>query len=125
MRESAEMYLETILVLSKKGPVRSIDIANHTGYTRPTISQQMKRLREKGLITMDEDNLIAFTKKGQALAERVYERHQVLTALLLRLGVDEETAVADACRVEHYISQTTFDLLKDLHHRLETSEKPQ
>jgi len=85
----------------------------------------MKRLREKGLILMDEDNLITFTKKGQALAERVYERHQVLTALLLRLGVDEETAVADACRVEHYISQTTFDLLKDLHHRLEAVEKTQ
>lgn len=113
IRESGEMYLETILRLEKKGQVRSIDIVNATGYSKPTISEQMKKFRENGFIHMDERNFITLTDKGREIAEKIYERHLVLTDLFIDLGVDPETAEEDACRIEHYISDTTFDKLTE------------
>ncbi|HHT15429.1 MAG TPA: metal-dependent transcriptional regulator [Clostridiales bacterium] len=113
IRESGEMYLETILRLEKKGQVRSIDIVNATGYSKPTISEQMKKFRENGFIHMDERNFITLTDKGREIAEKIYERHLVLTDLFIDLGVDPETAEEDACRIEHYISDATFDKLTE------------
>jgi len=110
--ESVEMYLETILILSKKGNVRSVDIARHMGFSKPTISEQMKRLRAQDLVIFDDNNHVHLTEKGKKVAERVYERHKLLTKLFMSVGVDEETATEDACRVEHYISKETFDKLK-------------
>lgn len=112
IRESAEMYLETILNLERKGAVRSVDIANATGFSKPTISEQMKKFRENGFIEMDEHNLITLTPAGRAIAERIWERHLLLTDLFTSIGVDPVTAEEDACRIEHYISDTTFDILK-------------
>lgn len=109
--ESVEMYLETILILSKKGKVRSVDIARHMGFSKPTISEQMKRLRGESLVEVDENNHVHLTDKGKKIAERVYERHQLLTKLFMSVGVDEATATEDACRVEHYISEETFSKL--------------
>lgn len=108
IRESAEMYLETILILQKRGPVRSIDIVNFTGYSKPTISEQMKKFREHGYIQMDEKNYITLTETGREIAERVYARHQLLTDMLISIGVNKDTAEEDACRMEHYISEETF-----------------
>ena len=112
IKESAEMYLETILILSQYGPVRSIDIANKTGFSRPTISEQMKKFRQNGLIEMDQSNLITLTAKGRQIAESTYEKHKVLTDMLMRMGVDESTAAIDACRMEHYIYEITFEKIK-------------
>lgn len=123
IQESAEMYLETILLLSKKGPVRSIDIVNETGFSKPTISEQMKKFREHDYIVMDEQNYITLTPKGREIAENTYEKHQLLTKLLLLLGVDAETAADDACRIEHYISETTFDRLKEHYEKLSSTAK--
>ena len=112
-RESEEMYLETILRLSKRNPeVHSIDVANEMGFSKPSVSVAMKHMREDGLITMDEFNHIHLTEKGQNLAESVFERHSVLTALFERLGVSPETAEEDACRIEHFISDETFSAIK-------------
>ncbi len=113
IRESGEMYLETILRLEKKGQVRSVDVANAIGYSKPTISEQMKKFRENGFIHMDERNFITLTDKGREIAEKIYERHLVLTDLLMDLGVDAETAEEDACRIEHYISNITFEKLTE------------
>lgn len=112
--ESAENYLETILILkTRNGSVRSIDIAHELDFSKPSVSVAMKRLREKEYITVEDGGLIEFTEKGRKLAERIYERHVLLTKALVSLGVDPETAAEDACRVEHYISQETFDKIKD------------
>ena len=112
--ESAENYLETILKLKKKnGSVRSIDIAHELDFSKPSVSVAMKRLREKELITVDDGGLIELTEEGRALAENIYERHVILTKALMSLGVTEDTASEDACRIEHYISQETFDRIKD------------
>ena len=115
--ESTEMYLETILLLSKRKPeVHSIDIASEMGFSKPSVSVAMKHMREDGLITMDDSNHIHLTEDGRRIAESVYERHSVLTELFERLGVSHETAEEDACRIEHFISQETFDAIK-LHAR--------
>ena len=112
--ESAENYLETILILKEKnGSVRSIDIAHELDFSKPSVSVAMKRLKEKELITVDDGGLIELTKEGRALAENIYERHVILTKALMSLGVTEDTASEDACRIEHYISQETFDRIKD------------
>jgi Mn-dependent DtxR family transcriptional regulator len=112
--ESAENYLETILILKEKnGSVRSIDIAHELDFSKPSVSVAMKRLREKELITVDDGGLIELTEEGRALAENIYERHVILTKALMSLGVTEDTASEDACRIEHYISQETFDRIKD------------
>mgnify|MGYP002410713022 CR=1 FL=1 len=113
IQESAEMYLETILVLSQRNPsVRSIDIASELDYTKPSVSVAMKNLRENGYINMDADGYITLTVKGKEIAETMYERHTFLSDWLIRLGVDQTTAVEDACRMEHVISADSFDAIK-------------
>lgn len=113
IHQSAEDYLEVIHVLRQRlGMVRSIDIVNELHYKKPSVSVAMKKLRENGYILTDADGYITLTEKGQEVADRIYERHQVLTSLLTTLGVDEETAAADACKIEHNLSQQTFDCLK-------------
>lgn len=120
--ESAEDYLESILMLKEKnGYVRSIDVATELGVTRPSVSYAMKRLRENGYILFDESDRISLTDKGLEIAEKIYTRHKVLTKILLDIGVDEETAREDACKIEHDISQKSFDaLLKHLYKQSET-----
>ncbi len=113
IHESAENYLETILVLSRRKQfVRSIDIVNELNFSKPSVSVAMKHLRENGHIVMDEDGYITLTEAGNEIANSIYERHQVISALLVKLGVDEETAKEEACRIEHDISQDTFEKLK-------------
>lgn len=112
-QESSEDYLETILILKNRlGLVRSIDIVNDMEFSKPSVSVAMKNLREKGLITMDADGYITLTAAGAEIAGRVYERHTVLTQALIALGVSEATARQDACRVEHDISDETFERIK-------------
>ena len=111
--ESMEDYLETILLLhNKNNKVRSIDIVNELGYTKASVSVAMKGLREKSLITMDEVGYISLTKEGMAIAEKILERHTLLSNWLIKLGVSEAVAKEDACRIEHDISEETFNVLK-------------
>lgn len=111
--ESLEDYLETILMLQKsKGQVRSIDIANEMNFTKPSVSVAMKNLREKEYITMASDGYITLTESGKERAESVLERHTLLADLLIRIGVSEETAKEDACRVEHDLSKESFEAIK-------------
>ncbi|MCQ2522469.1 MAG: metal-dependent transcriptional regulator [Lachnospiraceae bacterium] len=111
--ESMEDYLETILLLQKKnGNVRSIDIANELGFTKASVSVAMKSLREKDYISVAETGYITLTQTGQKRAENVYERHTILSDCLIRLGVSKEIAMEDACRIEHDISEETFQALK-------------
>lgn len=113
LQESGEMYLETIYVLSEKSPqVRAIDVGEYMGYSKPSVSRALGLLREEGLIKKDENGFIKLTEAGNILAKRIYERHTVLSRLLMNIGVDEKTATDDACRIEHYISDTTFDAIK-------------
>ena len=106
VHEAAEMYLETILVLKNRlGLVRSIDVANEMGYSKPTISIAMKKFRQEGLVTVDESGFINLTEAGRDIAERIYERHQVLTHILVSLGVSQDHAEEDACKIEHDISR--------------------
>lgn len=116
IQESAENYLETIYMIHKrKGMVRSIDIVNELEFTKPSVSIAMKNLRENGYIRMEHDTgFITLTDKGAEIAERMYERHTVLSDLLVRLGVDEKVAAEDACRIEHVISAESFEALKNL-----------
>lgn len=111
--ESGEMYLETIHVLSlTSGNVRAIDIGEYMGFSKPSVSRAVGILIKDGYITRDEDGSIKLTKSGEKIAKRIYERHTVLTKLLIGIGVDEKTAAEDACRVEHYISEKTFNAIK-------------
>ncbi len=113
VHESGEMYLEAILVLSqRKGTVRSIDVSEYLGYSKPSVSRAMGILRSGEYIVMDKDGSITMTDKGRQIAETIYERHTLLTKLLTFLGVNEETAVADACRLEHVISDESFQAVK-------------
>ena len=112
--ESAEDYLEAILSLRERnGMVRSIDIANELHFSKPSVSVAMKKLRESGYIEMDEDGLITLLPPGQEVAQRIYERHRLLTEFFVRLGVGEEVAAADACKVEHDLSEETFQRIKE------------
>ena len=112
--ESGEMYLETILILSQEmNEVRSIDIADRMGYSKPSISRAMGILKEKGYIGIGPSGHITLTPDGKTLAENIYERHRTLAKALMFLGVDEKTASEDACRIEHYISDRTFEAIKD------------
>lgn len=115
MQESGENYLETILVLKQeKGYVRSIDIAVKLDFSKPSVSRAMSLLRENGYITMDpKEGWIELTQSGSEIAERIYERHQVISKWLMDLGVAEQTATTDACRIEHVISPETFDKIKE------------
>ena len=113
IQESAENYLETILMLGKeKGNVRSIDIATALSFSKPSVSVAMKNLRENGYILMDKDGYIALTEKGHEIAETIYERHTLLSSFLMYLGVSRGTATQDACRIEHVISPESFEALK-------------
>ena len=112
IQESGEMYLETILILSKeKNTVRAIDIVEHMGFSKPSVSRALAKLRGEKLIVTDRDGFIALTENGRQIAERIYTKHTMLTSFFIRLGVDEETATADACKIEHVISDKTFDAL--------------
>ena len=114
IKESAENYLESILIIkSKKGTVRSIDIANELNFTKPSVSVAMKHFREEGFITVSADGSITLTDKGLEIAERIYERHQVIAKALMVLGVDEATAYVDSCKIEHDISDITFSKIKE------------
>ena len=114
IKESAENYLETILVLQReKGYARSIDIANELQFSKPSVSVAMKHFREDGYIAVDKDGGITLTEKGMKIAERVYERHQIIAKVLMHLGVDEQTAFEDSCKIEHDISDITFEKLKE------------
>lgn len=111
--ESAENYLETILILSKKLPVvRSVDIANELGFTKPSVSIAMKHLREKRHITVTDAGFIYLTETGREIAEMIYERHELLSAWLEQLGVPKQTACEDACKIEHVISRESFQAIK-------------
>ena len=110
--ESAENYLETILMLSEKGKVRAIDICNELGFSKPTVSIAMKHFRENGYAETDECGYITLTEKGRQIAERTYERHRVIGEILFSLGVTKETAYSDACKIEHDISEESFECLK-------------
>lgn len=111
--ESAEDYLESILMLRiSKGYVRSIDVATDRGFSKPSVSRAMKNLRTDGYIEMDEKGYISLTEKGEAVAQSVYERHKLFSSMLIKLGVDEETALKDACRMEHALSPESFSKIK-------------
>ena len=113
VHESGEMYLEAILVLTRKsGFVRSIDVSEYLGYSKPSVSRAMGILRTGGYIVMESDGSITLTPSGQEIAEKIYERHTLLTRLLLHIGVSEEVAAADACKLEHAISDESFQALK-------------
>ena len=112
IRESAEDYLETILILYEtRGEVRSVDIAAGMGVSKPSVSIAMKKLRESGLIEMDKDNLITLTSEGMSIAQKVFNRHRVITRFLVQIGVNEEDAKIDACKIEHDISPATFEAI--------------
>ena len=113
IQESAENYLETILILKQRnGAVRSIDIANELDFSKPSVSVAMKNLREKEHIVVSKEGFIALTESGRNIAEMIYERHELLSEWLTRLGVDPETAAEDACRIEHVISAESFEAIK-------------
>ena len=113
IHESGEMYLEAILVLSQKnGFVRSIDVSEYLGYSKPSVSRAMGILKNGNYIAVDKDGSLTLTETGKAIAEKIFERHTVLSTLLIRLGVSEETATADACKLEHAISDESFEAIK-------------
>ncbi len=113
IRESAEDYLETMLMLKEEyGYIRSVDIADKLGVKKPSVSVATKRLRENGYITMDKESLITLTESGMKIASSIYERHRLLTKLLINLGVDAETARKDACKIEHDLSAATFEAIR-------------
>lgn len=113
IRKSSRNYLEAMLMMQEKhGYIRSIDVAEQLGVTKPSVSYATKRLREAGYITMDKDSHITLTETGMEIAQRIYERHQLLTEYFMRIGVDEDTARADACKVEHDISEATFEAIR-------------
>lgn len=114
IHESSENYLETILILKKNiGAVRSIDIANELSYSKPSVSVAMKNLRNEGLIVVDEKGIINLTDSGYKIASKIYERHVVISNFLMDLGVDDKTAHDDACKIEHIISEKSFQKMKD------------
>ena len=113
LQESGEMYLETILVLGQRtGFVRAIDICEEMGYSKPSISRAVGILRQDGYILVGKDGGITLTDAGQAVAEKIYERHRLLTSFLVKLGVDEKTAAEDACKIEHVISDASMEAIK-------------
>lgn len=114
INESSENYLETILMISHKKPhVRSIDIANELEFTKPSVSVAMRNLRENGYVMVDDEGYITLTEAGKQIAETMYERHTMLSNWLMYLGVDKETAVEDACRIEHVVSAKSFQAIKE------------
>ena len=113
LQESGEMYLESIYVLSKaQGTVRSIDISEYMGYSKPSVSRAVNLLKNGGYITMDKDNLITLTESGLEIAQKIFDRHTLIANLLIRLGVSEKVAAEDACKMEHAISDESFEAIK-------------
>ena len=113
VHESGEMYLEAILVLSRQnGHVRSIDVSEYLGYSKPSVSRAVGILKNGNYIVMDKDGSLTLTESGKAIAEKIFERHTILSQLLVRLGVSQETANADACKLEHAISDESFEAIK-------------
>ena len=113
IHESGEMYLEAILVLSRKnGFVRSIDVSEYLGYSKPSVSRAVGILKNGNYIVVDKDGSLSLTESGKEIAEKIFERHTVLSRLLIRLGVSEETATSDACKLEHAISDESFEAIK-------------
>lgn len=113
LQESGEMYLETIYLLSRKlGSVRAVDVSEHMGYSKPSVSRAVGILKKGGYLITDKDGSLVLTEEGIKIAERTYERHKVLLDLFIRLGVSEEIATADACKIEHDISDETFEAIK-------------
>ena len=113
LQESGEMYLETILILSQKLEyVRSLDVAEYMGFSKPSISRAVGLLKNAGYLLMDQTGYLTLTDSGRAIAEKIYDRHKTLSQFLMDIGVDEKTALEDACKVEHYISDATFDRIK-------------
>lgn len=114
LHESAEMYLETIYTLAKeRGNVRSIDVAEHMGFSKPSVSRAVGLLKTGGYLVMERDGSLILTPAGEEIAQNIYERHTVLTAMLTRLGVDPQTAAEDACRIEHVISEDSFRAIRE------------
>lgn len=119
IKKSAEDYLETMLILKeRKGYIRSIDIAEHLGVTKPSVSYATKHLRESGHITMERDGMITLTPTGMSVAAKIYERHKIFSDLLIYLGVDPDTAMKDACEIEHDVSDETFDRIRETWQRV-------
>ena len=113
LQESGEMYLESILVLSEKNPhVRSIDVCEYMGFSKPSVSRAIGLLKQGGYVSMDKDGYLSLTDSGLAVARKIYNRHRLLTDFLVSLGVDREIASADACKIEHLISATSFEAIK-------------
>ena len=113
IRESSENYLETIYMLSEKqGSVRSIDVVNHLGFSKPTVSVAVHTLERDGFLTISPEGRLCLTDAGREIAERIYERHRVLSSILVALGVPEQTALEDACKLEHDLSDLSFDKIK-------------
>ena len=113
LQESGEMYLETIYVLSKElNIVRSIDVVEHMGYSKPSVSRAVGLLKSGGYLTVEDNGALVLTQEGQAIGEKIYARHTILTELLMRLGVDRETATEDACKMEHAISDASFEAIR-------------
>ncbi|MBR6604177.1 MAG: metal-dependent transcriptional regulator [Clostridia bacterium] len=113
LQESGQMYLETIYVLLKKSSaVRAIDIGEHMGYSKPSVSRAMGLLKNAGYISVDKDGLISLSDEGRQIAEKIYERHTIITKFFVSLGVDEENASEDACKIEHDISDASFEAIK-------------
>ena len=114
IRKSGEDYLETILTLrQQKGAVRSVDVAEAMGFSKPSVSVAMKKLRENGFVTVDDDGALSLTAEGEALAQRIYHRHQVIVAMLTAVGVEPGTAAEEACQIEHVISDDTLEKIRD------------
>jgi Mn-dependent DtxR family transcriptional regulator len=113
LAESAQMYLETILILSKANArVRSIDVVEHMGFSKPSVSRAVKNLRDGGYVLVDKDGYITLTNLGQSEADKMYERHSILSKFLMSYGIDEQTATSDACKIEHVISDISFEKIK-------------
>ena len=112
IQESGEMYLETILILSRRGPVRSIDVSEYMNYSKPSVSRAVSLLKSGGYLTMEENGFLHLTDAGKELAEKIYERHNILTEALMSLGVGKGPAAEDACRIEHVISDESFRAIK-------------
>lgn len=121
LQESGEMYLETILILTQKSPyVRAIDVGEYMGYSKPSVSRALGLLKSGGFVTVDADGALALTDAGRAVAEKIYERHTLLSSWLVQLGVDETTAAEDACKMEHTISDASFEAIKRHVHLTQT-----
>lgn len=113
LQESGEMYLETIYILNKKSShVRSVDIGEYMGYSKPSVSRAMGLLKHGGYVTVDKEGYLFLTDSGKEIAEKIYERHTMMTDFLIRLGVDKQTASEDACKIEHHISDASFEAIK-------------